>query len=251
MKLPLAILVGAVGFSILDLQFSIAQPTTLPATTQQATSQPAIDMKQSLADLGSSEARRREDARVDLMGLKRSDLPELRELVKKSLPLAPAQATALQEIVAQVYLAESEEASDDTGGFLGLHDSLEGQLIAQGDGLEGVLVQTRVPGFCGYRFLLEGDVIQKVTAPILMPLTSFDQLRAVIGMTAPGRTITLDVLRHGETRNVTIPLDARPKAMQQMGFGALAFENYIEQRKALAEEYWQKNFAPLLERSTL
>src|SRR5207249_7729104 len=47
----------------------------------------------------------REQARIDLMGLSRSDLPAIRKYVQGRRPLAPAQATPPRDVASQIYLA--------------------------------------------------------------------------------------------------------------------------------------------------
>src|SRR5688572_13329794 len=139
------------------------QPATAPAT------RPASDIvsiRQHLARLASDNFGVRESARIALMGLERSALPMLREAVKQSLPLEPSQAVVLREIVAQVYLTgDKYEIAEGGQGFLGV--SMPNPMRVEDRGLlalgRGVAVVSRVPGFCAYRMLQNGDVLLSMT----------------------------------------------------------------------------------------
>src|SRR5438552_2860499 len=78
--------------------------TTQPAATAPAT-QPVAVIQKWFDDLASSEPGARDAARIALLGMARADLETLHHVVKRSAPLAPAQATVLHDIVTHVFLA--------------------------------------------------------------------------------------------------------------------------------------------------
>src|SRR3954470_19614943 len=91
-----------------------------PPPPQPSSPPPAI--KQLLAQLAADNYLTRENARIALMGLKRSELTLLRDAVRQSMPLMPSQVTVLRDIVTQVYLAGDIYVADEDGrGFLGVH----------------------------------------------------------------------------------------------------------------------------------
>src|SRR4051812_38654450 len=83
-----------------------------------ATTKPADQIPSWFADLANRDASVREQARVNLMGISRNDLEQLRAIVEKSRPLAPSQAMELRDIVQQVFQAtEPYQAAEDRPGF--------------------------------------------------------------------------------------------------------------------------------------
>src|SRR5438874_2391396 len=126
------------------------------------TTRPTDQLAAWFSDLANKDASVREQARVGLMGISRADLQTLRKLVETNRPLAPSQAMALHEIVTQVHQAtEPYEAVEDRPGFLGVPlpriASAIGLDANDDDSQAGVLVTDRIPGFCAYRFLQNGD----------------------------------------------------------------------------------------------
>src|SRR3954469_16269738 len=81
-------------------------PATAPAKRSPATQPfPELDHARRLvAQLADTDYERREAARIALMGLRRADLPALREAVRQSVPLMPSQVAVLRDIVTHVYL---------------------------------------------------------------------------------------------------------------------------------------------------
>ena len=65
-----------------------------------------------------------------------------------------SQAAVLYDIVMHVHMAgEPYQAAETMGGFLGLRETRDWTSPP------GVAITTRIPGFCAYRMLREGDVI--------------------------------------------------------------------------------------------
>src|SRR5438874_9217234 len=86
--------------TLLLWQSSSPSPAFAAPSTQRS-----ADIRRWFEQLGDPDPVVRDSARQNLMGLPRSDLAELRRVIIENRPLAPAQATALREIVTHVYLA--------------------------------------------------------------------------------------------------------------------------------------------------
>jgi hypothetical protein len=225
-------------------------PRTAPATQPVpfAADAPARNW---FAELASPEDNKREEARTNLMGLTRNDLPRLRALVEQSRPLAASQVAALHEIVIQIYLSgESYPPAFPVTGFLGLSWP---QGTDPGTRL-GVLVQTRFPGFPSFRMLRDGDLILGVLLNPNAPLevgpntTTQDlgRLMGAIGAAGANREVVLDVLRQGQ--EIKVPLQLKPHPLLEIGADPTDF---FDRRQQKAEEYWRTEFVPLLrDRST-
>jgi hypothetical protein len=222
------------------------------AATTQPASRPASDvaaLRGLLAQLASDNFGERESARVALMGLERAALPNLREAVKQSLPLEPSQAVVLREIVTQVYLAGYEYDRAEGGqGFLGV--SLPNTMRVEERGLlalgRGVAVVSRVPGFCAYRMLRNGDVLLSMTmGQTTVVFERTDDLMESVQAVPAGQTVTFEVLRQGEIIRVPIRLDPRPAHLDNLGATDWLRE-FNNKRADEVEVYWSKDFAPLL-----
>ena len=207
------------------------------------------------SDLANKDASVREQARVGLMGISRDDLQTLRKLVETNRPLAPSQAMALREIVTQVYQAtEAYEALEDKPGFLGvpLRDASIVLDSTDDDTQAGVLVTDRIPGFCAYRFLQNGDVIVGITEAPGKPIRKAMDLTEIIKLCKGGETIHLEILRGGQRMTVAIKLNARPAWAVQANINQIPNQqDEIRERQRKADEYWDQNFAPLLESGIL
>jgi hypothetical protein len=227
-------------------------PATAPSTRPGAADVASIQAL--VGQLAEGGYETRESARVALMGLKRSQLELLREAVKQSLPLAPGQVAVLHDIVTQVYLTgDIYESVDASPGFLGV--SLPSVYRAEDRGLlsleRGVAVVARVPGFCAYRMLQNGDVILSMRPlrgqPIRFETPDPDLLMESVKAVRAGQTITFEVLRQGQVINVPITLDPRPAGLDRNpATSALWFQEFTARRADQAEELWERDFAPLL-----
>ena len=225
---------------------TMARADQLPATQPAQHADPDAGVAKWLTDLASPEASVRDAARTNMMALNREQLPALQKLVARSRPLAPSQATALRQIVQEVFLAGEPYESNGRDGFLGIQ--MNQSLLAirdfdHGDDPHvepGVVVAERIPGFCAARLLLDGDVILGTTSP---PQVFRDSkaLQLAVHTMMPGETIHLQVLRNGRVIDVALVLDPSPIEVTN--------ENISEfklRRAARFSEYWQKTFAPLL-----
>lgn len=219
--------------------------------TRAAATQPSNQIATWFSDLANRDASARDQARVNLMGISRKDLEELRTIVDKSRPLAPSQAMVLRDIVEQVYQAsEPYEPLEDKPGFLGMQfDPMSLQESTPDDAQAGVVVMKRIPGFCAYRFLRDGDVIVGITEAPDHPIRKGGDLTALVGGAKAGVTVHLQVLRGGQQIEVPITLDARPNWAQQGTPNAT--QDAIRERQRQAEEYWDQHFAPLLDAEIL
>jgi hypothetical protein len=223
-------------------------PTTAPTKFAAAT-QPLPELahaKRLIAQLADNDFDRREAARVALMGLRRSDLPALREAVRQSLPLMPSQLTVLREIVTHVYLTGDVYLPDQEGiGFLGVSlpsgfdPDQRGALGIQ----RGVAVLARSPGFAAYRMLQNGDVVLAVNADGDRAETNTTgELQEAIRSVKAGETVKLEILRQGQILTVVIKLDPRPFNLSNVGFDEMSTRRSNE-----ADDYWDREFAPLLD----
>jgi hypothetical protein len=235
-----------------------ADPTTVPATqptTQTHATVHAPHLRAWFAELADPDADIRAAAFTRLLGLSRADLEGLREVVEQSRPIAPAQAAALHDIVIHVYLSGEEYEIGAAQGFLGvksLHQGLEalrlGEVPPGDDG--GVAIGERLPGFCGFQSLRDGDMILGVVAPRPMQMTSWFEFQRYVLQSQPGQTITFQVLRQGRITEVPIKLSARPAAAAD-NFDLGAWQELLADRHNRAEALWTGVFKPLLERDLL
>jgi hypothetical protein len=222
-------------------------PTTLPATTQPGLEfQADSPVRGWFRDLASPDNAKRDEARTQLMGLSREDLPRLKELVEKNQPLVVEQAAALHEIVVHVYLS-GETYPQDTSkqGFLGLSWSPK----MDEDSLRlGVPVENRLPGFPSFQMLRTGDLILGVLLrPDLPPqelpnirTPSLRVMKQVISAAGANRDVVLEVLRQGQVLRVPLKLDPRPFLL------LTEVDSFSAERLQKGEEYWQQEFVPLL-----
>jgi hypothetical protein len=153
-RILILVLGVSLGFVFCNLRFAQAASPATQSSTQIPTW---------FADLANRDAKVRDQARYNLMGITRDDLATLRQLVQKNRPLAPSQAVALRDIVMQVYLAgETYQPFPGSSGFLGVvYQGTVSNLAPDppDDELRGVVVINRMPGFCSFRALQDGDVI--------------------------------------------------------------------------------------------
>jgi len=241
-------LVICLAFRFSDFGFAATSPTTKP--------DPITTWFQ---DLANRDATVREQARINLMGISRDDLEKLHTLVEADRPLAPSQAMALREIVDQVYQAtDPYEPFEDHSGFLGVPQTTSAVVLDGGedDSQGGVLVAKRIPGFCAYRFLQDGDMIVGIAEATNRPIRAWNDLTGIIKNYKGGDTIHIEVLRGGQKIQVPVKLDVRPiwapppfaanQVLNQVPNGSTT-QDAIRERQRKADDYWDKNFAPLLD----
>ncbi|MGE5610490.1 MAG: hypothetical protein ACM359_14665 [Bacillota bacterium] len=219
------------------------QSTTWPANPATAPAEAAREqqIRQWLAELADPQAIVRERAREELMGLKVKELAMLRAAVQAAKSLEPSQAAVLREIVTQVYLAGRPYERSDSG-FLGIR--------MPASGAEAV-VESRLPGFPGYRWLWDGDVILDIEErPMPQPMGQV-ALTTAISDLKPGTVVHLKVLRQGKMTRVPVRLDARPAARvdETVDEYRLRVDSLMDDWALEAEQYWKDNFASLVEAS--
>jgi hypothetical protein len=204
------------------------------------------------ADLANRDASVREEARTNLMGLPRHELPLIQRLVEEGRPLVPSQVAVLREIVAQVYLAGEPYETNGRDGFLGIMMSRANLTDLPGEGMPtlatGVVVESRKPGFGGCRMLRDGDVLLGLTDRPEVVFRRTEDLQNAVRLMRAGQTLKLDVLRHGQVRHVAIVLDPRPAVVEAhvAEEGIFKLDEWVNQRMDRFNEYWRRAFAPLL-----
>jgi len=222
----------------------------LDATTAPAA--PDVQLEQFhhwVADLNDADAARREEAFGRLLGLNRADLPALRQVAGEFQPLSPSQAAALRQVVVHVFLTGETYEANRTAGFLGVRLGDVIEFNTAGDDRQsagpraGVVIIDRMPGFCGYRALRDGDIIVAIADRPATPILSLETLRVVIQSFAAGQTIRMQVIRHGQMVRTEAVLDGTPLQVNQA-----TLEDILRQRQEKAQEYWNRHFGGLLSR---
>jgi hypothetical protein len=230
-------------FSFFVFRFSFAQQST----------QPIDPIRKHFEDLADADMKVRDAARIALMGLSRQDLNSLRRIVETSRPLAASQALALHDIVTHVYLSGEPNHSLTRDGFLGVRLSAAGNgrldIVAE-QGIDtgevaGVLIQECMPGFSGFRYLREGDVVQGVIEPVRMRTPQQQDLISAVTSIPPDGTIRLEVLRQGQVMEIALKVSARPPEAANPALTA----ELLSRRQSDAETYWRENFSHLVSES--
>lgn len=227
-------------------------------------------MAEAFAELADSDAAVREEARTRLMGLDRRYLPALQKLVERSRPLLPSQAAVLRQIVTHVYLAGEPYAANGNFGFLGVRmlnvdvstadpaapapdapapdapapppDAADPLLATR----KGVVITERMPGFVGYRMLLDGDVIVGLADQPDFHFDSQQGFSEAVRRVGAGQTVRFDILRRGQLAKVAIKLDPRPDAADPDRHGPGPMDELVTRRRQRAETYWDATFGPML-----
>jgi hypothetical protein len=227
----------------------LAKPSTQPSPR-------VVKIQGLLGQLASDDFETRDAARVALMGLKRADLPDIREAIRRAAGLEPGQVVVLREVVTHVYLSGDPYpvTEDDDSGFLGV--SLPSVYVIEDRGLamldRGVAIVSRVPGFCAYRMLQNGDVVLSMTTTADHERVTFnapDQFISAVKGVRAGQSATFEVLRQGRVVSVTITLERRPEVLDRnrVGVGNVDVLRAFNDRRADdAAEMWERDFAPLL-----
>ena len=235
---------------ILALFFAAESIAQSPATRPVApTSQPMADdattlhLKKLLNDLDRSDPSVRDDARNELMGIERADLPKLKQVIEQGRPLRPSQRVILHDAVMQSFLAgEPYEALPDHG-FLGI--GFDDEQFDYNFGYTGVEIRHRMPGFCAYQCLRDGDIIKGIVADPPMPIRAPVDIQQTVPRFQGGQTVVFDVLREGKRIRVAIRLDPRPVLADPNLRGQM--QELLAQRQQDAQEYWEREFTPLLD----
>jgi len=225
------------------------QPTTRPATQPAAVparlspAELAVSVQTWFGDLTHADAAVRSEAITNLMALKADELPVLQKVVQQSMPLAPAQASVLKQIVTQAYLASCPYDADPQAGFLGVHPEIAMISFRDDGGAQGVYVTSRMVGFVGARMLRDGDLILSILERPEAPLAQFSGFSTAVSGLGAGTVVHFQVLREGKIIWIAIPLDPRPIGIDDQD----SLAKFKKDRETLAATYWNTTFAPLLE----
>ena len=196
-------------------------------------------MRQWFSDLASPDGELRDQALVNLMGLRGDDLPALRKLVEESRPLAPQQLVALKQIVIHDYLAGEPYDVQEGQGFLGIH------LPSITEDADAIVVN-RLPGFVGERMLRDGDVILGILEHPQKQIHSGSDLTTILSTFTVGQTVHLQVLRQGQVMRVPVQLDPKPLDASSLELRD-RMDDFLFRRLDRAQKYWDKHFADLVE----
>jgi hypothetical protein len=235
-------------------------PSTLPAT--QPTSAPTVldpAIHRWFDQLADPDPAVRDAAAERLMGLPVDALPRLQAIVRAADPLLPVQAAALHEIVCQAYLAGlpyavSDRATPTPDGsppfVMGVrHIEMPGEDSAR----FGVPIVERWFGFPARRQLRDGDMILGVFINRHAPLEQlpnqathrFEDLRSAITSHPGVRDIDLSILRDG--RVIRLSMTLVPQAADATGAFGADVDAFLNNRQQQANDYWQAEFAPLVD----
>jgi hypothetical protein len=217
-----------------------SQPAAAPAPAPASAPSAADAVRTWYLQLADPDPDVREQARINLMGIKRRDLAALEKVVAENRPVQASQAAVLYDIVTHVHMAgEPYQTIETMGGFLGLRE------MRDWESPPGVMITTRIPGFPAYRMLREGDVIVGIEEFPEHEIAGFTQFINVMRQMPAGTTLTFNVLRGGNVQKVPITLGHRPLAAAGNDAAAMALLESTRQSKA--DEYWASAFAPLVE----
>jgi hypothetical protein len=203
-------------------------------------------LSQWLANLNDRDAAVRATARRDLMGINADELPLLQEVAVAAKPLKLAQGQALREIVIYVRARKDLLAARlaNSRPFMGIRypaDTGDFSTGERGEPSRGIPVQARIPGFVGYRYLEDGDILLAMGPPdAVEPLRSgIDLLNAVRSVEA-GSLVELQVQRGAAVVTVRFVIDASPAYKQPDEITAI-----ITSAENAGVEYWDTHFAAL------
>jgi hypothetical protein len=198
-----------------------------------------------------------------MLDLTRADLPALKRVVEQSRPIAPSQVGALRDVVTHVYLTGETYPCEPRIAFLGVFQPVlesvdvarpdagrvervdaDGDMVVTdlGPASTGVPIESRIPGFCAFRSLRDGDVVLGVIDPAPRRMRDWRELTLAIQTFPAAQTITLEVLRQGTVQHVPVTLDAKPLGRQDEWVGVI-----LPARERAAEAYWNQHFAPLMQ----
>ena len=178
----------------------------------------------------------REKSKHALLGLRREELPTLAAVVHDFRPLEPTVVGDMREIVEHVYLSGDEYPKEEMG-FIGIH-----MPETPAPKLE-VVVESRMPGFAGFRMLQDGDAILDIEEyPLAQPVDRRAFCAKVLRI-KPRELIHLRVLRRGKIIRVPGRLDPRPKDPSGAGVDYdFVVQELLARRAAEADGYWKRVF---------
>ena len=222
-------------------------------------------MRSMLARLVNDDPAVRDEAQQRLMGMDPSELPLLRQAIQSGVPLRPGEGVVLQEIVDHVFLSADSDIGDPKTGFMGiemlLHEAIYSELDDDAELPAGVFVDQRLPGFPSYRMLRNGDLIVALSSPDLPydppepgdkqiehRVRSASDIMELVQRLSPGSQVNLTVLRSGHRLEISFKLGSKPAELSETGIG---YQKYRELQQKKADEYWQDNFAGMVDGSNL
>lgn len=160
-----------------------------------------------LQRLGSPEYAEREAATRELLADPQANLVRLRALFERA-ETAEQRHRLLDAIRHHTLRQMREEAYKEPGGLAAIgfsHEVLPAG-AAPGVARPSIYVVATLPGFPGYAHLRPGDIITSVgDEPMPMDLDA-DRFKELMRGFEAGQTLTLGVLRDGETLSVTLKL---------------------------------------------
>src|ERR1051325_9008114 len=191
--LSVMLLLAAVPYTLAGAE----APTTAPSTQINA-------MKRLWIELDAPDPGIREKSRLKLYSLSRDELPALKTALEFFRPLTASQLALAKDVASHVYLSGAAyDHTDD--GFLGIR--MPQTLPESGD---EVVIETRLPGFCAYGLLQNGDAILDIEErPLHQPAQRMEFMTAIKSL-RPGTPIHLKVRRGGQEMRVEVRLDGYP-----------------------------------------
>jgi hypothetical protein len=204
-------------------------------------------LKNLVAQLGSDNPQRRDDARGQLMALQKADLPALRAAALAQSPLLPGQIGQLREIVTQVFLSGEDYRKNAAvpRGFLGLSwekDVENDPRFEERPFADGIPVHERILGFPAFQVLQTGDSITKVLEQPQTPLHTVNDFIRIIGTMPHGSVVHLGILRSGHSLSVAVTLAWAPIDLDEHRADDAWIDNWILARNQRAEDYWNNEF---------
>lgn len=230
---------GRLPSTLIALLSALVAVGAAAASVEAPATRPSPQVTRWLAELGHGDSTVREAARYELMGLERGDLEQLRSAIIASADLQPSQLAVLRDIVLHVFLSGEKYPGQEQGAFMGIRfDPAPPQ--------PGVVIFERFPGFDAYRQLRDGDVIVQFgdDQRVMSNMVEFTQ--TIRGL-PPGEVVRFHVLRQGRAVPVAVRLHPRPQAADD----EMKIRQLENERRLLAERYWQEHFAPLLQDGAL
>ena len=217
------------------------KPATAPATTQIISAIRVAKIRLAFAMLRDDQYLIRDRGFHDLLRIDSNDLPALLDVVKQNQPIDEETASALHTIVTHVFLTGVECPRDlFHRAFLGIRFDGDQDYFPQNGGFE---VRHRLPGFCAFRELDDGDfLVGYFLERELQPLRYSTDIMQAISSFRGGEKITFKVIRMGREMLINVILDTKPEVVANANSGVAA-EDFSSTRNNLAEEYWDETFS--------
>jgi hypothetical protein len=184
----------------------------------------------------------RDQATDELLGMKRVDLPVLKEALTNLGQLDPAVRQTMSQVVTHVYLSE-EAYQPGANGFLGVRMPTE-QNVNKRDPKVQIVIESRLAGFDAYRKLRNGDGILDLEERPLEQPPDRDDFIDKIGAMRAGEMVHLKVLREGKVVRVSVQLGRWPAEINQLIPGSA--DEFAKRRQAVADTYIKEQFGSLL-----